>query len=83
MVPGQVIPNERLTSILVNSLQNLASVNISPSLHTTQASNLVSSSVSETWEEGEELATGWRSGFVFEDNGVQLGGGGNLAGSAR
>ena len=79
---GEVIPDEGLTSILVNSLQNLASVNITPRLRT-QVSNLVSCGVSKTREEGEELATSWRSSFVLEDDCVQLGGGGNLAESVN
>jgi len=80
MVLGEVIPYEWLTTILVNSLQNLALVKFVPA-YRIQVSNLVSGSVPKPWEEGEELAPNWRSSLVFEDDQVQLGGGGNLANS--
>lgn len=75
---GQVIADKWLTSILVDSLQNLTSRQYHSHIQITRHSDLVSCSISETWEEGEELATSWRSSLVLEDDLVQLRGGGNL-----
>jgi hypothetical protein len=62
VVLGQVVTHDRLTTILVYTLQDL-----------------VSSSIAETGEEGEETSAGRSSGLVLEDDSVELGNACNLA----
>jgi len=74
----KVIADKGLSSILVHSLQNLIPRQYHSQIQITRASDLVSRSISETWEEGEELATSWRGSLILEDDLVQLSGGDDL-----
>lgn len=70
---GEVVPDERLSTIFVNSLQNLFSVNIIPNTQYLVEYYLISCSISESGEEREELAASRRRSLVLEDNLVQSG----------
>lgn len=84
---GQEVTGERLTTILVNTLEDLSCSQIVSALRSqsrgsysslARVTNLVTSSVAQTGEERGELATSGGLGVLLEDNLVELAGVGDL-----
>ena len=73
VVPGEVVASERLSTVLVDALEDLR-ITVSPSLISVncRASYLVGGGVTETREEREESAGNRRIGSVSEDDLVQV-----------
>lgn len=88
VVLSQVVTGERLTAVLVDTLENLLSRIISlmrgqsrGEFDFPRVTNLVTRGVTQTGEERGELATGGGIGVLLEDDFFKFGGGGDLKGS--
>lgn len=82
VVLGQVVAGEGLTTVLVDTLEDLFETQLANCTLSHQGgyivTNLVTSGVSETGEQGGELAANGGIGVLLEDDLVELGHGGDL-----
>jgi hypothetical protein len=78
VVLSQVVANEWLTTILVDTLENLGWCESTTTEKALFRTNLVSSGVTQTWEERSELAGDRRVGELPKDDLVESAGRRNL-----
>jgi len=78
VVCGKVVADERLTTVLVDTLEDLNKCQRPVHRWGQRSKHLVCSGISKTWEQGEESAGYRRRGLVLENDGVELRNGGNL-----
>ncbi len=72
VVLGKVISNKWLSSILVHSLHNLPHISTVVELKQASSTDLISCSITKTWEQRDELSANWCTSLILKDNCIQL-----------